>query len=67
MRSRTDIVWKALNARFGLKVVEYLDLGVERTFLNISVMKSMMNASVVYAMHQNNDMASFLSEHKALR
>ena len=47
-----------------MKVVEYLALVVERTFLNISVMKSMINGSVVHAMHQNNDMASFLSEHK---
>jgi hypothetical protein len=64
IRSRTDIVWKALDAKYGLKVVEYLDLGVERTFLNISLMKSKMNGSTVYVMHQNNDMASFLAEHK---
>jgi hypothetical protein len=64
IRSRTDIVWKALDAKYGLKAVEYLDLGVERTFLNISLMKSKMNGSTVYVMHQNDDMASFLAEHK---
>ena len=64
VRARTDTLWKALNAKFGLKTVEYLEMGVERTFLNISLMKSKMGGKVVYVMHQNNDMASFLSEHK---
>ena len=64
VRKRTDVVWAALDAKFGLKCIEYLDMGVERTFLNISLMKSQLNDSTVYVMHQNNDVASFLSEHK---
>ena len=64
IRARTDVVWKAMDVESGLKVVEHLDLGVERTFLGVTLMKSSMNGGVVYVMHQNNDMSSFLSEHK---
>ena len=47
IRARTDEVWKAMDVEFGLKVVEHLDLGVERTFLGVTLMKSSMNGGVL--------------------
>ena len=64
VRQHTSEVWAALDAKFGLKLVEYLGVGEERTFLKISMMQSKVGDSVVYVMHQNGDMSSSLSEHK---
>ena len=64
VKVHTDVVWAGIDKRFGLKEVEYLESGVERVFLGVTMMKSQMNGKVVYCMHQNNDMASFLSEQK---
>jgi len=64
VKDHTDVVWVGIDKRFGLKEAEYLESGVERVFLGVTMMKSQKNGKVVYCMHQNNDMASFLSEQK---
>ena len=56
VKAHTDAVWAGIDKRFGLKEVEYLESGVERVFLGVTMMKSQMNGKVVYYMHQNNDM-----------
>ena len=62
VRNHTDAFWTEVNARFGLKSSEYLDLGVTRTFIGVNLLKSKLNGKTVYCMDQNADVRAFLMD-----
>ena len=61
-RKHTDILWKQIDERFGLKHREYLDVGVSRTFIGVSLLKTKLEGKTVYCMDQNADMKAFLMD-----
>ena len=61
-RKHTDILWKQIGERFGLKRREYLDVGVSRTFIGVSLLKTKLEGKTVYCMDQNADMKAFLMD-----
>ena len=59
VRKHTDAFWTEVDARFGLKSTEYLDLGVTRTFVGVNLLKSKLNGKIVYCMDQNAHVRAF--------
>ena len=47
-RKHTDAFWTAVDKRFGLKSYSYLELGVSRTFIGVSLLKSVLDGERVY-------------------
>ena len=56
----TEKLWDEMDAEFGLKHREYLEQGVSRTFIGVSLLKSKLNGQTVYCMDQNAEMRAFL-------
>ena len=63
VRRHTDVFWKKVDEKFGLKSFEYLETGVSRTFLGLNFLKSRLDGEDVYCMDQNADVRALLMEH----
>ena len=61
-RRHTDKLWDDMDAKFGLKHREYLEYGVSRTFIGVSLLKSKLNGQTVYCMDQNAEVRAFLTD-----
>ena len=61
-RCHTDKLWAEIDAKFGLKYHEYLEYGVSRTFIGVSLLKSRLDGNTVYCMDQNAEVRAFLSD-----
>ena len=64
VRKHTDVFWKKVNAKFGLKSFEYLETCVSRTFLGLNFLKSKLDGEDVYCIDQNADVRPLLMEHQ---
>ena len=62
LRKYTDIFWKEVDAKFGLKSFDYLGLGISRRFIGVNMLKSKMGGKTVYCMDQNSDVRAFLTD-----
>ena len=62
VKHHTDKLWAEIDAKFGLKHHEYLECGVSRTFIGVSLLKSKLNGQTVYCMDQNAEVRAFLSD-----
>ena len=47
-RCHTDKLWAEINARSGLKHYEYLEYGVSRTFIGVSLLKFTIDSIVAF-------------------